>query len=435
MAATITLESLLETHDQPFTIIDSSLTILAVNRAYERCFELDRSQLIGQPCCRIIGHDDQRLACRHRQLFKDFEPYRMIHSANADNGLLKTYQVRGYPLVDADRVIYLGESILPLSAPKASTQPKMTGESTAFRSFVEKLDRIAPSNVPVLLEGETGTGKEIATEYIHARSARHAQPLVVVDCTVLGEDLFESEVFGHEKGAFTGASGSKKGLFELADQGTLFLDEIGELPPSQQPKLLRALESGIFRRVGSAEVRRSDVRVVSATNRNLLEMVRQGRFREDLYFRLAVFPVQVPALRERREDIAPIAQVLLSQIGNCLGRRFRLTSRALTRLLNHPFPGNIRELRNILQLAATLATEEDIDTEHIFLTSVSAATRPSAQPIEADLPSSNPLEDMEIAYISDLLRKHEGSRRLVAAEMNISERTLYRKLKRYHLNS
>jgi transcriptional regulator with PAS, ATPase and Fis domain len=434
MAATITLQSLLETHDQPFAIIDSSLTILAVNRAYERCFSQDRSQLIGQPCCRITGQDATGESCRHRQLFQDFEPYRLIHSGSDAESHPYSYQLRGYPLIDADSVIYLGESILPLTPAAVSTQPRMIGQSQAFHQFISQLERVAASQVSVLLEGETGTGKEVAAEYLHARSPRRDRPLVVVDCTVLGEDLFESELFGHEKGAFTGAAGSKKGLFELADQGTLFLDEIGELPLSQQPKLLRALESGTFRRVGGGELRRADVRLVTASNRNLPEMVRRGEFREDLYYRIAVFPVQVPSLRERREDIAPIAHFLLSQISGCMGRRFSLTPAALARLLGHPFPGNIRELRNVMQLAATLATGERIDAEHIVLTGAKSAPQAAIRMGEPGISRADPLADMEIAYISDVLKKHEGSRKLAAAEMNISERTLYRKLKRYQLN-
>jgi two-component system response regulator AtoC len=433
MAATITLQSLLETHDQPFAIIDSSLTIVAVNGAYERCFSLDRKQFVGQPCCRITGQETSRQHCRHRQLFQDLEPYRLTHSDQDANGNPRAYHVCGYPLVDGDDVIYLGESIVPIATGQGPARTKMVGESPAFRRFAEQLERIAATHVPVLLEGETGTGKEVAAEYLHAHSRRRDQQLVVVDCTVLGEDLFESELFGHEKGAFTGAAGSKKGLFELADQGTLFLDEIGELPLSQQPKLLRALESGSFRRVGSADIRRADVRIVGATNRNLLEMVRRGEFREDLYYRIAVFPLRVPCLRERREDIPQIAQFLLSQIGGFMGRQFRLTPRAVARLLDHSFPGNVRELRNVMQLAATLAPGDQIDAEHILLRSAINVMPAAAASVGDSV--HNPLEDMEIAYISDLLKKHEGSRKAAAAEMNISERTLYRKLKRYHIHS
>ena len=433
MTANVSLQALLETHDYPFAIIDAALTIVAVNRAYELHFGSARSQLIGQPCCRLTG-DEPSSDCRHRQLFRDLEAYRTVYE-----GAFSSYQVRGYPLVDTDNVIYLGESILPLAPSNTAKHPKMAGESPAFREMLAKLQVAARGNVPVLLQGETGTGKEVAAEFVHDQSSRQGKPLVVVDCTVLGEDLFESEVFGHEKGAFTGAAGTKKGLFEMADQGTLFLDEIGELPLSQQPKLLRALETGTFRRVGGSEIRKSDVRVISATHRNLADMVATGAFREDLYYRLAVFPVALPPLRERRADIPSLAEYLLGQIGKSNDRRFHLTRDALIRLLNHPYPGNVRELRNILQLAAALAPGEAIEADHIYfpLTRETVLNpQPSAQTgLAAARIVRAPLEDMEIGYIEELLRKHDGNRRLVAQEMNISERTLYRKLKRFELNS
>jgi len=434
MTATVSLQSLLETHDYPFVIIDVRLTIVAVNKAYEQHFAIERRRLLGQPCCAVTG-GDPGAACRHRQLFRDLESYRtVIDAASA------SFQVRGYPLVDADNVIYLGESILPLLPAAKPQAAKMAGEAPAFRELLAKLQMAARSAVPVLLLGETGTGKELAAEFVHDHSPRRDGPLVVVDCTVLGEDLFESEVFGHEKGAFTGAAGTKKGLFELADQGTLFLDEIGELPLSQQPKLLRALETGSFRRVGGADSRRSEVRVVSATHRNLTEMVARGAFREDLYYRLAVFPVQLPPLRERRVDIAHLADHLLAQIGRCNERRLRLAPDALARLLGHSFPGNVRELRNVLQLAAALAPGEVIGADQIFFPiarELGAAPAGSELPAARAVPGKNgraPLESMEMEYIGGLLRKFEGNRRLVAQEMNISERTLYRKLKRYELN-
>lgn len=433
MTATVSLQSLLETHDYPFAIIDAGLAIVAVNKAYEQHFGVDRSQLIGQPCCHLTGNDPG-MSCRHRLLFRDLESYRTVIE-----GAAGSFQVRGYPLVDADSVIYLGESILPL-APAGKTQHvKMAGDSQAFKEVIGKLQMAARSTVPVMLQGETGTGKEMAAELLHDCSARREGPLVVVDCTVLGEDLFESEVFGHEKGAFTGAAGTKKGLFELADQGTLFLDEIGELPLSQQPKLLRALETGTFRRVGGADTRRSDVRIVSATHRNLADMVARGAFREDLYYRLAVFPVALPPLRERRADIPRLAEHLLAQIGQCNERRLRLAPDGVARLLSHPYPGNVRELRNILQLAAALAPGEVIGADHIYFPVLrEASPDQTASPVPANSPKRNgraPLESLEMDYIGELLRKFDGNRRLVAQEMNISERTLYRKLRRYELSS
>jgi transcriptional regulator with PAS, ATPase and Fis domain len=436
MTASITLQSLLETHDQPFAIIDASLRVIAVNRAYERCFAVERSQLLGHPCCSVTGGGAPDGLCRHRRLFQDFEPYRLNCAATGEDG--PNYQVSGYPLIDADNVIYLGESILPLGRPQAASDLRMVGGAPAFREMTERLERAAETDVPVLLLGETGTGKEVAAEFMHSRSLRRDQPLVVVDCTVLGEDLFESELFGHAKGAFTGAAGARKGLFEMADQGTLFLDEIGDLPLSQQPKLLRALESGTFRRVGESEGRRANARAIAATHRNLADMVRRGAFREDLYYRLAVFTVRIPPLRERREDLPRLCACLLDRIGGCLGRRFVLAPGALARLAKHDFPGNIRELRNILQLAATLARGEHIGAEHIVIPEYLELARepPSgrARTEIPDLETDNPMDAMEKAYIARLLDKHRGSRKQVAAEMNVSERTLYRKLKRYGLN-
>ncbi|QSA99047.1 sigma-54-dependent Fis family transcriptional regulator [Methylococcus sp. EFPC2] len=438
MIHSISLRSLLETHDQPFVIIDSSLTIQGVNRAYERHFTVDKNELIGRPCCCVTGEQSSAPDCRHRHLFRDYEPYHLTHTVSLDGGEQRSYQVRGYPLVDADKVIYLGESIVPLDGAGSAASGGLAGASQAHKDLLHHLDLAARSPVPVLLLGETGSGKEVAVEYLHTHSARCDKSLIVVDCTVLGEDLFESEVFGHEKGAFTGAGGQKKGLFELADQGTLFLDEVGDLPLSQQPKLLRALETGTFRRVGGSELRRADVRVVAATHRSLPELVRQGRFREDLYYRLAVYTVHVPPLRERKEDIAPIADLLLRQIGLCLDRTVALAPEALARLQAHDYPGNVRELRNILQLAATVTSGPLIEERSIVLPElpprrahVSPEGGSGQDPASGEI---SPLEAMELAYIQDLLQKHDGSRRRVAAEMNISERTLYRKLKRYRLN-
>jgi transcriptional regulator with PAS, ATPase and Fis domain len=438
MTAAISLHSLLESHDQPFAIIDATLTIQGVNKAYESYFKQPRERLIGQPCCRVTGDDPPPEGCRHSRLFQELEPYRLTHTHEAgEGGVSQSFQVRGFPLVGSDRVIYLGESILPLALRRNADTSNMVGQSGLFKEMVKRLELAAGSLIPVLLQGETGTGKEVAAQFLHAHSLRADGPLVVVDCTVLGEELFESELFGHEKGAFTGASAQKKGLFELANGGTLFLDEVGELPLSQQPKLLRALESGAFRRVGGSESRQSDVRVVSATHRNLREMVRQGRFREDLYYRLAVFSVSVPPLRQRIDDAGLIGQTLLDRIGESLGRTYSLSTGALSRLQSHDFPGNVRELRNILQLAATVTSSPLIDASSIVLPercSEPLASRPPAGGDAAVDDGNHPLERMEIAYLRELLNKHDGSRRKVAQEMDISERTLYRKLKRYRLN-
>jgi len=425
----ISLDSLLETHELPFVIIDASLTVVGLNKAWEKQRSANKNKSIGQPCCQASPN------CRHNELFQKLEPY--IKNEILNDGEQMT--VRGYPLLDNDGTVYLGESIVRRNEVlKVENTPRMAGSSTTFSQYRAKLVKAAKTQVPTFLVGETGTGKELAAEFIHSHSSRAEQQLVVVDCTILTEALFESELFGHEKGAFTGATGVKKGLFELANKGTLFLDEIGELPLSQQPKLLRALETGQFRRVGGTAALISDVRIVCATHRNLAAMVKAGEFREDLFYRLSVFPVQIPSLRERLKDIPELTTYLLKQIGQQDGQVYSLSKEALIKLLKHRWPGNIRELRNCLQLACSLCDNQHIIEEDItYMQQVSDDVVVAPAIVEPNIGASskaNPLQQMESDIIQALLQKYEGNRKLIAAEMDISERTLYRKLKRFELN-
>lgn len=426
------LESLLETHDLPFVIISAELKIVAVNRAWEACFGVSRQDLVGQPCCINDGH------CRHKRLFQTLEPYAGIFPATRPSNDRKFLNVRGYPLLDADGTLYLGESLSVLSKSVIdSDNEKMVGQCPPFVALKTRLQQAAETQAPVLLMGETGTGKELAAEFIHRHSKNAHGEFVIADCTIFSEDLFESEMFGHEKGAFTGAVAGKKGLFELANHGTLFLDEIGELPLSQQPKLLRALESGQFRRVGGTATLKSTVRVVCATHRNLEEMVKQGRFREDLFYRLSVFPIEIPPLRERRQDLPLLVDHFLEQLDQ---GQYRLTQGALIKLIQHTWPGNIRELRNCLQLATGLCQDHQIQEADINFIRRQASTA-NSNVVEHRLTEGNgeggsmtALERFEADFIASLIVKYQGNRKLIAAEMNISERTLYRKLNRLNLN-
>jgi len=422
----ISLESLLETHELPFVIIDASLTIVGLNKAWERQLAVNKKDYIGQPCCKASPN------CRHQELFQKLEPYVSTELITEDKQAI----VRGYPLLDNDGTVYLGESIIQsTSLIENSNTPRMTGSCTAFNNYKEKLLKAAKTQAPAFLMGETGTGKELAAEFIHSHSKLADNELVVVDCTVLTETLFESELFGHEKGAFTGATRTKKGLFELADKGTLFLDEIGELPLSQQPKLLRALETGQFRPVGSTSSKKSTVRLICATHRNLTEMVKAGEFREDLFYRLSVFPIQIPPLRERMRDIPELTSYLLTQLGQRDEVDYSISKEALIKLLQHRWPGNIRELKNCLQLACSLCDKQHITEDDISYMQ-QAVTEPQeyAEQTPATASNSNPLQQMESDIIQALLHKYQGNRKLIAAEMDISERTLYRKLKRFELN-
>ena len=231
------------------------------------------------------------------------------------------------------------------------------GESDAVKRVCFGIEQVAPTDTTVLVLGETGTGKELAARAIHAGSARRDRPLVKVNCSTLPSDLIESELFGHEKGAFTGAIARQIGRFELADSGTIFLDEIGDLPLRLQPRLLRVLQEGEFERLGSGKTIKVNVRVIAATNRNLAEAMQRGRFRHDLYYRLNVYPITLPPLRERREDIRLLAEAFLQEASRRLGRLFDPISEEVLELLTrHDWPGNIRELKNVIDRAAVVST-------------------------------------------------------------------------------
>lgn len=436
----LTLSSLLLAQRKPFLIVAADGLIRDVNAPLIDAFGLERAALIGAPCCRLEAEavDD----CRHRRFFRDLEPYVETHALCARDGVVSHAQIQGFPVIDEDGRVYLGES-LHLPTGQSDAARGMVGDSQALRDLQRELTRAAATEAAVFLHGETGSGKELAAEFIHRLSRRARGPFVVVDCTVLSEDLFESELFGHVKGAFTGAIGNKTGLFELADTGTLFFDEIGELPLSQQPKLLRALETGVFRPVGATKSRRADVRVLSATHQDLYAMTQGGEFRRDLYYRLAVLPVEIPPLRARREDIPALVEHLLQEVTN-ENRCYRVGKEAMRKLLLYDYPGNIRELRNLLHLAAALSPDGIVTPDLIRLperqdgttgSAPNSTSAPTPDPRDPRFEHLSPIEAAEAGYILDLLHRHHGSRTEVAASMSISERTLYRKLKRYGLNA
>lgn len=307
---------------------------------------------------------------------------------------------------------------------------RMVGHSPAFLSCIDNLARAAESEASILLYGESGVGKELAARFLHDRSAHASGPFIAINCAAVPESMFENELFGHERGAFTGSSAQKKGLYELADGGTLFLDEVAEIPLTQQAKLLRVLETGEFRRVGGTATLRAEVRIVAATNRNLLDWVDQGRFREDLYYRVAGIDLLLPALRERRDDIPALGEVLLARMAGPGKPRCRLDKSAQQKLKHYDFPGNVRELRNLLQRALLRCQADVISAEDIvFQQDVPQIATHAPRASRSD----SRLKGAEKDYIRDLLARHNGHRRSVADLLGISERTLYRKIERYGL--
>jgi transcriptional regulator with PAS, ATPase and Fis domain len=291
--------------------------------------------------------------------------------------------------------------------------------------------------------GETGTGKELAAKFLHQNSDRRNMPYITVDCTVLNESLVESELFGHERGSFTGNVGKKQGLIELANGGTLFLDEIGELPAAMQSKLLRVLDTGEFRRVGGQETLKADVRVVCATNRHLWEAVKEQQFREDLYYRIACMTVFLPSLHDRQMDIPLLAEALLNRLSRTTRRRYRLTDAALEMLKKREYPGNIRELSNYLFAVSACSVDGWIDRPQLIKAFnnasnlVKKATQGENQTedflSQHDIDSAISFDDIESRCIARVLKEQNGSRKQAARVLGISTRTLYRKMKLYGL--
>jgi len=282
---------------------------------------------------------------------------------------------------------------------------------------------VAPTTASVLLSGASGTGKEVLARVIHAWSPRREHPFVAVNCAALAESLLESELFGHERGAFTGAVAARKGRFELADGGTLLLDEIGEIAPAVQVKLLRVLQERVVERVGGTHPVPVDVRIVAATNRDLKALVDEGKFREDLYYRLKVFPLRLPPLAERRDAVLPLAEFFRAKFATQFGKRVeRFTDAAQEDLLRYAWPGNIRELQNVVERAVILAREA-IDAPHLSL-----------EPSACSPPAGGALKDLERETIARMLRESGGNRRKTATELGISLRTLQYRLKEYGLS-
>src|SRR5262245_61491037 len=307
--------------------------------------------------------------------------------------------------------------------------PGLIASSPAMAHVLDLVGRVAPTDATVLIHGESGTGKEVIAKALHHASRRASGRFVAVNCGALPETLLESEIFGHVKGAFTGAGTNKKGLFEEAHDGTLFLDEISEMAPTLQVKLLRALQSGEVRPVGATRAISVNARVISATNRDLDPLIRQGAFREDLFYRLNVIMVTLPPLRERREDIPLLAEHFLARFGERQGRSLRLSAGAMDRLLRYTWPGNVRELEHAIERTAILAREDTIEPNDLP-PYVGAGLSLGPAPT---LPTEQTLAHVERAHIIQILERHGFNHSRAADALGIGRTTLWRKLKEYGL--
>jgi DNA-binding NtrC family response regulator len=308
--------------------------------------------------------------------------------------------------------------------------PGLIAQSPAMHAVLDLVERVAPTDATLLIQGESGTGKEVIAKAVHHASARATRPFVAVNCGAVPEPLLESELFGYMRGAFTGAAGSKLGLFEEADGGTLFLDEIAEMPPALQVKLLRALQSGEIRRLGATQATTIDVRVIAATHGDLATMITQGTFREDLFYRLNVIQIALPPLRERREDIPALAEHFVARSAAKLGRALRLSPPTVERLLRYPWPGNVRELENALERAAILARSDSVAPDDLP-PHVSAALQLGPSPA---LPGQVTLAEAERALILQTLERFGRNHSGAAEALGIGRTTLWRKLKEYGLD-
>jgi transcriptional regulator with PAS, ATPase and Fis domain len=442
----IELQSVIDAHDNAFVVIDENYTIVAANKAYSDAYGIDPTEIVGSKChqvshhsavpCHLNGED-----CPHKQVFETGKPHQVLHIHFDQNKQEEHVRIKGSPIRGANGQLFLGEAVFPVakSHELGCDEQRMLGSSPAFMACIEEISSAAKSDAPILLNGESGVGKEMAAEFAHKKSNRCSKPFVAIDCTAISENMFESELFGHERGAFTGCVGRRHGLIETADGGTLFMDEIGEIPLPIQSRLLRVLESGKFRRLGGREDLRADIRVVCATHNNLRKMVEEGTFRADLYYRIAGISITIPPLRERRADIPALVDALAVKLRDRNGMPCKIAQETLEILKRYDYPGNIRELQNILQKAATLSTNGIITPDLLELDEFAniyqnplADRRFNSRDIE-DAYGKRSMTELESEHIRSLLVQFNGHRSKVADVLKISERTLYRKLKQYGL--
>jgi len=362
---------------------------------------------IAVECMRIGAYDYVTKPTTSDELFRTFERALERRQLLIDNLVMK-------------------ETLDRLQAPF-----EIVGESEAFRKVLDMAAKVAPTETTVLIQGPSGTGKELMAQYIFQNSSRTAEPFVTLNCASIPDTLIESELFGHEKGAFTDAGSLKQGIVEIANKGTLFLDEIGDISPIVQPKILRFVQSGEFRRVGGNTTLKADCRILSATNKNLTEEVKQGRFREDLLYRLNVITIELPPLRARKQDIPLLVASFLNHRLRSKVKKM-ISANAIETLMEYEWPGNIRELDNVIERAAILCKDDTIEPRDLLLPS-SPAMLPASSRASGRIGTAIPLKEIERIHIEEVLKRYRGNKAETARILGISLKTLYTKLQQYQI--
>ena len=442
------VQAMIDAIDKPAIFINQNYIIEAVNAPYRDTYPVNIK--LGYSTCYQVSHRNNKPCdqcgeqCPMQQSKATGRAASVVHIHSTSEG--QSYcDILMRPIFDGNGDLLGYLEILDKLA-FASNRPaagKMIGESEAFKTMLNKINRAANSDIAVLLHGETGTGKELVSQALHSSSSRADKPFVVIECTGLSDALLESELFGYEKGAFTGATSNKKGLVEAAEGGTLFFDEVGDIPLAMQVKLLRLFETQTFRPVGSVVSKKANFRLVCASHKNLKQMVERGEFRRDLYYRIAGFPISLPSLRERQSDIALIATHFLAQSQE----KKRFSKKTLEKLSSYTFPGNIRELRNIVEQAILLADETviyesdlpDLDDDFTGEDLSPVANSKYARKVDVKglaKPASEimTLEEAEHAYLAEVYDTFKGDINQLADQLGVSTRTLYRKLNKAGIN-
>jgi two-component system response regulator AtoC len=436
---TSVLEAVFDQLSDALVLYDAEFRIMGVNRSAEKLFGMSSEEMLGKNCQEIFKCTLCEPGCGVLVGLNQAptSPNCTVR-LHTDNGMERLVVMRTTQMLDDNgNLSGVVATIKDVTEESAPEKREVIAESAPMREVLNFVRRVAASEATtILLEGENGTGKDLVAKTLHYQSLRQAEPFIAINCAAIPETLLESELFGYEKGAFTDARSQKRGIFELADKGTLFLDEIGEIPLMLQAKLLRVLEEQSFRRLGGLKDIQLDLRVVAATNKNLREAVKEGAFRQDLYFRLNVIQILIPPLRERLEDIVPMTKFFIEHYNRKFKRNIEGVNDAAAKLLlSHDWPGNVRELRNAIERAMILEDSARITPQSLPI----AISRPepgsvAALPMTVDVPADGlSLEDNERSLLVRALEKTSGNQTQAARLLRITRDTLRYKMKKFNL--